>query len=219
MTMKTTLTNLCAEEATMELSPEYTAALEKSNEASAIFRAIKDKYRARKIDDAEYCAAFAVMKAANLEFDAASAKEAEAFNAIPKIQFTDNGHGIVFSVREHAGLKKPTRRELADYVRDNMPKLKRRVPSTRRIKDLESAIDGLLLLIKLPGENQVDAYERTARAFKAETGLMAPGKDEAPAVNSGDTQEERREAYHQWTSGKIKAALLSLPDAVDGEGK
>lgn len=34
-----------------------------------------------------------------------SKKEAELFNQVPKIQFTDSGHGIVFVSREHKGRK------------------------------------------------------------------------------------------------------------------
>ncbi len=45
-----------------------------------------------------------------------SKKKAEAFNKIPKIQFTDSGHGIVFHAREHRGHRKETRSELRDYV-------------------------------------------------------------------------------------------------------
>lgn len=37
-----------------------------------------------------------------------SEKRADAFAQIPKIQFTDSGHGIVFAAREHSGKRKPT---------------------------------------------------------------------------------------------------------------
>ena len=49
-----------------------------------------------------------------------SKKKAEAFEKIPKIQFTDSGHGIVFCTREHSGLRKQTCSQLADYVRKHM---------------------------------------------------------------------------------------------------
>ena len=51
-----------------------------------------------------------------------SKRRAEAFAKIPKIQFTDSGHGIAFSAREHKGARKPTRTELSSYVMSNMVK-------------------------------------------------------------------------------------------------
>ena len=51
-----------------------------------------------------------------------SKRRAEAFAKIPKIQFTDSGHGIAFSAREHKGERKPTRTELSSYVMSNMVK-------------------------------------------------------------------------------------------------
>lgn len=48
-----------------------------------------------------------------------SAKKAEAFQNIPKIRFTDSGHGIVPSVNIHHGRRLPTIRVLADYVREH----------------------------------------------------------------------------------------------------
>ena len=53
-----------------------------------------------------------------------SKKEAELFNKIPKIQFSDSGHGIVFSVREHHGHRLPTRNEVSEYVNREMLKLR-----------------------------------------------------------------------------------------------
>lgn len=51
-----------------------------------------------------------------------SKRKAEAFGQIPKIQFTDSGHGIVFSATE---VKPGTRRlepryGLSDYVREHL---------------------------------------------------------------------------------------------------
>jgi hypothetical protein len=45
-----------------------------------------------------------------------SKKKADKFNTIPKIQFTDSGHGIVFHASEHAGSRKPRVTILSDYV-------------------------------------------------------------------------------------------------------
>lgn len=52
-----------------------------------------------------------------------SRKKAEAFGRIPKIQFTDSGHGIVFSFEElPKGTKKlpPVRYGLSDYISEHM---------------------------------------------------------------------------------------------------
>jgi hypothetical protein len=54
-----------------------------------------------------------------------SKKKAELFNQIPKIQFTDSGHGIIFYSREHKGYKKPEIKTLRDYVQRNLSLLRR----------------------------------------------------------------------------------------------
>ena len=46
-----------------------------------------------------------------------SKKKAEKFEQIPKIQFSDSGHGIVFISREHRGSRKPIVWTLRNYVR------------------------------------------------------------------------------------------------------
>lgn len=50
-----------------------------------------------------------------------SEKKAEAFRHIPKIQFSDSGHGIVFAAYEHTGPKLPPVTTLAAHVRKHMP--------------------------------------------------------------------------------------------------
>ncbi len=49
-----------------------------------------------------------------------SRKLAEAFGKIPKIQFTDSGHGIVFTFKIHVGTRKKLRSEVADYVKEHL---------------------------------------------------------------------------------------------------
>ncbi|MBU0959547.1 MAG: hypothetical protein KKB31_06380 [Nanoarchaeota archaeon] len=53
-----------------------------------------------------------------------SKKKADLFNKIPKIQFTDSGHGIVFHAREMSEFdkkyKKPPVGILSDYVRKHL---------------------------------------------------------------------------------------------------
>ena len=51
-----------------------------------------------------------------------STKKARLFERIPKIQFTDSGHGIVFAAVEHKGPRKPTYH--MDYVREQLEILK-----------------------------------------------------------------------------------------------
>jgi phage-related protein len=51
-----------------------------------------------------------------------SVKKAERFKSVPKIKFTDSGHGIVHVVTERAGNGKrlPTDRTLVGYVEQAM---------------------------------------------------------------------------------------------------
>jgi hypothetical protein len=49
------------------------------------------------------------------EYTSSKAK-ALAFERVPKIKFTDSGHGIVPFVREHKGRRQPTIKLLADHV-------------------------------------------------------------------------------------------------------
>lgn len=53
-----------------------------------------------------------------------SAKKAALFEQIPRIQFTDSGHGVVFVARPHRGPRKPTRR--MDYVGEQLAILRER---------------------------------------------------------------------------------------------
>jgi len=50
-----------------------------------------------------------------------SKRKAERFAKIPKLQFSDSGHGIVFNARPHSGPRKPVVRVLSEYVAANMP--------------------------------------------------------------------------------------------------
>jgi hypothetical protein len=49
-----------------------------------------------------------------------SRKKAEAFSKIPRIQFTDSGHGIEFISNIHIGTRKPKIFILKDYVQKNL---------------------------------------------------------------------------------------------------
>ena len=52
-----------------------------------------------------------------------SKKKAERFGKIPKIQFTNSGHGIVFQAWEHKGRRNPEVRELAKYIQEELMKM------------------------------------------------------------------------------------------------
>jgi hypothetical protein len=49
-----------------------------------------------------------------------SKKKADIFLRVPKIQFTDSGHGIVPHVREHKGKREPRNMILRDHVVDSI---------------------------------------------------------------------------------------------------
>ncbi len=49
-------------------------------------------------------------------------------------------------------------------------------------------------------------FEELAAAFHAETGLLAPGKDQAAAMGSFPTEEERRERWRIWCAARAAAA-------------
>lgn len=53
-----------------------------------------------------------------------SKKKADMFNNIPKIQFTDSGHGIIFSAEEYKGKKKIIIHDLYDYVEKHLKSMK-----------------------------------------------------------------------------------------------
>ena len=60
-----------------------------------------------------------------------SRKKAEMFERIPRIQFSDSGHGVVFHAVEHHGKRKPVRS--MDYVRKQLDLLRaERSPNAER---------------------------------------------------------------------------------------
>jgi len=65
----------------------------------------------------------------------ASKKKAEAFKKIPKIQFTDSGHGIVFSAWPHKGARKPNIYILKDYVKEHLEKAEITPPVKYKLSD------------------------------------------------------------------------------------
>jgi hypothetical protein len=51
-----------------------------------------------------------------------SERTADLFKRIPRIQFSDSGHGIVFTARPHSGARMPVRR--MEYVAEQMARLR-----------------------------------------------------------------------------------------------
>ena len=54
----------------------------------------------------------------------ASKRMAAQFSKIPKIQFTDSGHGIVFQSHPHSGKRNPRNTYLWNYVHEELAKMK-----------------------------------------------------------------------------------------------
>lgn len=79
-----------------------------------------------------------------------SERKAEAFKAVPRIPFTDSGHGIVPYVHEHSGPRLPLITVLADHVRAGMPAKPPRKRSARLdAGELLTALNGLVGLVQL----------------------------------------------------------------------
>lgn len=66
-----------------------------------------------------------------------SARKAELFKSVPKIQFTDSGHGIVPHVREHSGRREPRNMILQDHVVDAIKSLHKTGPRHRAWRILD----------------------------------------------------------------------------------
>lgn len=50
--------------------------------------------------------------------------KAELWGEIPRIQFTDSGHGIEFHASRHSGGRSPEKRGLRDHVDENLKRLR-----------------------------------------------------------------------------------------------
>jgi hypothetical protein len=65
----------------------------------------------------------------------------------------------------------------------------------------------------------LESLERIAEEFRRETGFLAPGKDEAAAVNSSVTAEQRRAAWNEWSGKRIRARLDAARAALKLAGR
>jgi hypothetical protein len=75
---------------------------------------------------------------------------------------------------------------------------------------LLGALKALTELYALPGENNLERFERVAEMFLRETGCMAPGKDVSAASGDAMTHEERRERWEAWYAERAAKARAAL---------
>jgi hypothetical protein len=65
-----------------------------------------------------------------------------------------------------------------------------------------------------PGEDTNDRFERVARAFYKDTGMLAPGKDVSASANESDEERaERMVAFGRWYDARVLPALSALKAA------
>jgi len=95
-----------------------------------------------------------------------SPKIAEKFNKIPKIQFTDSGHGIVFSSREHKGIRKPGVSILCDHVDKFMSMSDKEFDMYNEIERLKWAKEYLLQRLEHTRKVMLEAKEKIDKVIK-----------------------------------------------------
>ena len=62
-----------------------------------------------------------------------SKRKADLFARVPRIPFTDSGHGIVPYVREHSGRREPRNMVLQDHVVDSIKAMTQPTLQTKRL--------------------------------------------------------------------------------------
>lgn len=73
-------------------------------------------------------------------------------------------------------------------------------------READTAIAGLELFFKRPGEDSMDRFERIAAVFRKETGVLRPGKD--CRVHEPEVREA---AYEAWVQRKLADARRFVP--------
>lgn len=96
-----------------------------------------------------------------------SKRVADQFAKIPKIQFTDSGHGIVFVAREHKGGKLPVIRGVTDWVFSKRPRV-------AAVEDQEKLIEKQRAIYKKAGE-AVEVLGVKLEKLKASLGSQQTG--------------------------------------------
>jgi len=77
------------------------------------------------------------------------------------------------------------------------------IPHRDSVDEMLAALKGLVNLGKLPGENSLDYFERVAERFHQETGILAPGKDDAIGAVP---REQMEAAWNAWRAEKYEKA-------------
>lgn len=73
------------------------------------------------------------------------------------------------------------------------------------------AAEAIEVLFKRPDESANDHFERRAEQFRRDTGILAPGKDQA-TLGSRHTDTERQAAYAAWNQALITRYHTALAD-------
>lgn len=85
--------------------------------------------------------------------------------------------------------------------------------------ELRRALTNLVALYAEPGESNLDRFERVAELFHRETGMLAPGKDQAAASGNSPTYEQRVEQWEAWYAKRAAAARAALSAGRSGGGE
>lgn len=118
-----------------------------------------------------------------------SKRKAELFKTVPRISFTDSGHGIVPHVREHRGRREPRNMILQDHVLDHIIS-QSRTPKPKR--------PPLLQLLEKALEPFVKAYV-----------------DHADQIGDSDLYDEQPRSVHITLGDCRRAHLLLMQIAND----
>lgn len=76
--------------------------------------------------------------------------------------------------------------------------------------ELLEALASLAELYAMPGESNVDRFERVAELFHRETGCVAPGKDIAAASGDSMSGVERLTRWENWYANRAEKARAAL---------
>lgn len=79
--------------------------------------------------------------------------------------------------------------------------------------DLLAALEDLVWISGRGVETEDDWFERNAERFERETGMLAPGKDQAAALCGTPSHEEREAAYQEWLAGFVARARAAIAKA------
>jgi hypothetical protein len=97
-----------------------------------------------------------------------SKRKADLFAKVPRIPFTDSGHGIVPYVREHSGRREPRNMILQDHVVDSIKVMTQpALPAKRLSARQQASVEEVAASIYLNQGVGIDVGENIARALLA----------------------------------------------------